>query len=551
MTTSAHKTEGANRTKTVRFYSFVFLPERMRTACDRSGANGNGASSRGTRRTDNARGQFETGRFLFWTEDSRMHAAVDDKHYSYYAYDYTGQRTLKMTGDASTVDLNAQLQQIVSGLNRVTIYPSPYLVLTEQGYTKHYYAGADRVCARLGSGGLDHDTACISRNEEVSTRVENLFWHGLKLVDAKEFKPEIIKELQLVDIHGKELDWLKNVDIEKLLMRLQISVKPDPWSIHKIIDDLVRERPDDEPEVYFYHSDHLGGASWITDGSGKPVQHLQYLPFGEPFVDQHPAGYQERFRFTGKERDEETGYGYFGARYMDHELLTSFISVDRYADKYPFISPYAYCVWNPVRLTDPSGDSVYLKGTVEARKWGLREMQKRTENLHLKMDESGLVSYEGEPVTGQEKKMVEILNSDKYIVNLKIQKNSFIAYDPNGKKIITSEGGGSFMGNRLNDDNSKAFGMQVLNAVDSRAVDSQSGTNIWHEIMESFVGCRISLDDRKKSCGYDDKEEMNIVYPQAHAEANEYFCGHVLKFTWNGRTVKWLNPTILIENSKK
>ena len=537
MTTSAHKTEGANRTKTVRFYPFV--------------STGNGASSRGTRRTDNARGQFETGRFLFWTEDSRMHAAVDDKHYSYYAYDYTGQRTLKMTGDASTVDLNAQLQQIVSGLNRVTIYPSPYLVLTEQGYTKHYYAGADRVCARLGSGGLDHDTACISRNEEVSTRVENLFWHGLKLVDAKEFKPEIIKELQLVDIHGKELDWLKNVDIEKLLMRLQISVKPDPWSIHKIIDDLVRERPDDEPEVYFYHSDHLGGASWITDGSGKPVQHLQYLPFGEPFVDQHPAGYQERFRFTGKERDEETGYGYFGARYMDHELLTSFISVDRYADKYPFISPYAYCVWNPVRLTDPSGDSVYLKGTVEARKWGLREMQKRTENLHLKMDESGLVSYEGEPVTGQEKKMVEILNSDKYIVNLKIQKNSFIAYDPNGKKLITSEGGGSFMGNRLNDDNSKAFGMQVLNAVDSRAVDSQSGTNIWHEIMESFVGCRISLDDRKKSCGYDDKEEMNIVYPQAHAEANEYFCGHVLKFTWNGRTVKCLNPTILIENSKK
>ncbi len=31
-----------------------------------------------------------------------------------------------------------------------------------------------------------------------------------------------------------------------------------------------------------------------------------------------------RFSFTGKERDEETGYGYFGARYMDHELMTSF-----------------------------------------------------------------------------------------------------------------------------------------------------------------------------------------------------------------------------------
>ena len=60
--------------------------------------------------------------------------------------------------------------------------------------------------------------------------------------------------------------------------------------------------------------------------------------------------------FTGKELDAETGYGYFGARYMDHELLTSFISVDRYADKYPSLSPYAYCAWNPIKLIDPDGN---------------------------------------------------------------------------------------------------------------------------------------------------------------------------------------------------
>lgn len=69
--------------------------------------------------------------------------------------------------------------------------------------------------------------------------------------------------------------------------------------------------------------------------------------------------------FTGKERDEETGYGYFGARYMDFDLLTSFISVDRYASKYPFISPYAYCAWNPVKLIDPSGDTIVYSGTPE------------------------------------------------------------------------------------------------------------------------------------------------------------------------------------------
>ena len=61
------------------------------------------------------------------------------------------------------------------------------------------------------------------------------------------------------------------------------------------------------------------------------------------------------FVSTGKERDEETGYGYFGARYMDHELMTMWLSVDPLADKYPSLSPYAYCAWNPVKLVDPDG----------------------------------------------------------------------------------------------------------------------------------------------------------------------------------------------------
>ena len=66
-------------------------------------------------------------------------------------------------------------------------------------------------------------------------------------------------------------------------------------------------------------------------------------------------GIQDHSTFTGKEKDAETGYGYFGARYMDHELMTMWLSVDPMADKYPSISPYAYCAWNPVKLVDPDG----------------------------------------------------------------------------------------------------------------------------------------------------------------------------------------------------
>ena len=47
------------------------------------------------------------------------------------------------------------------------------------------------------------------------------------------------------------------------------------------------------------HGDHLGSASWITDAHGDAIQHLQYLPYGERYVDQRISGYSERFTFTG------------------------------------------------------------------------------------------------------------------------------------------------------------------------------------------------------------------------------------------------------------
>ena len=60
--------------------------------------------------------------------------------------------------------------------------------------------------------------------------------------------------------------------------------------------------------------------------------------------------------FTGKEKDSETGFYYFGARYYDPVLSGLFISVDPMADKYPSLSPYAYCACNPINLVDPDGE---------------------------------------------------------------------------------------------------------------------------------------------------------------------------------------------------
>ncbi len=61
---------------------------------------------------------------------------------------------------------------------------------------------------------------------------------------------------------------------------------------------------------------------------------------------------------NGKEKDYESGFHYYGARYYWSEVLTGWLSVDPMMDKYPGISPYAYCAWNPVKLVDPDGEEI-------------------------------------------------------------------------------------------------------------------------------------------------------------------------------------------------
>ena len=76
----------------------------------------------------------------------------------------------------------------------------------------------------------------------------------------------------------------------------------------------------------------------------------------ESVDNQHIYIYKNHSNFTGKEKDSESGYYYFEARCLDQELTTLFLSVDPMADKYPSISPYAYCAWNPIKLVDPDGN---------------------------------------------------------------------------------------------------------------------------------------------------------------------------------------------------
>ena len=60
---------------------------------------------------------------------------------------------------------------------------------------------------------------------------------------------------------------------------------------------------------YYYHSDHLGSASLISDYKGNEYQRIEYTTYGETWVEKTQDQGLEflPYKFTAKELDEETG----------------------------------------------------------------------------------------------------------------------------------------------------------------------------------------------------------------------------------------------------
>lgn len=86
----------------------------------------------------------------------------------------------------------------------------------------------------------------------------------------------------------------------------------------------------------------------------SPTPTARILPFGESYVDQRSSGFGSRYQFSAKEKDAESGYHYFGARYYDSDLSV-WLGVDPMEVKYPDQSPYSYCGNRPVNVIDPYG----------------------------------------------------------------------------------------------------------------------------------------------------------------------------------------------------
>lgn len=104
-------------------------------------------------------------------------------------------------------------------------------------------------------------------------------------------------------------------------------------------------------EVKYNLEDHLGNASFTLSEAGSLINREEYFPFGETSFGSYLI---KRYRYNGKERDEESGLYYYGARYYA-PWTCRFVSLDPLAGMMPDASPYCYAANNPVVLVDVDG----------------------------------------------------------------------------------------------------------------------------------------------------------------------------------------------------
>jgi len=132
------------------------------------------------------------------------------------------------------------------------------------------------------------------------------------------------------------------------------------------------ETPDVALRVRYYHHDHLGSASAITDAAGALVEENTFYPFGTPRNEHRLRPIEESYKFTEKERDQESHLHYFEARYLAGHL-SRFITLDRkfanpdllsqeelesFLSTPQKINVYSYTVGNPIRYVDSDGADI-------------------------------------------------------------------------------------------------------------------------------------------------------------------------------------------------
>jgi len=124
----------------------------------------------------------------------------------------------------------------------------------------------------------------------------------------------------------------------------------------------VEQKTGENPIVRYQYDNHLGSTCLELDNTGQIISYEEYHPFG---TTSYRSGRSQtevslkRYKYCGKERDEETGLYYYGMRYYA-TWICRFVSVDPLAREFPWQSPYSAFNNNPILYIDPDGRAAIM-----------------------------------------------------------------------------------------------------------------------------------------------------------------------------------------------
>ncbi|MDP2188449.1 MAG: hypothetical protein Q8J69_07170, partial [Sphingobacteriaceae bacterium] len=132
-------------------------------------------------------------------------------------------------------------------LNLRTWYQSELMTITDVGFTKHYFIAGQRIASKLGESLSNSDMQPLRENH-VAPLTENY---------------KVLNQ-------GAALRMKR--DFECLGLDYNNFSPGEP--VIRVLEELAGVRDATEANIFFYHSDHLGSSSFLTDGGGIATQHL-------------------------------------------------------------------------------------------------------------------------------------------------------------------------------------------------------------------------------------------------------------------------------------
>ena len=300
-------------------------------------------------------------RKLRWDEENRLMASDDNGFVTNYWYDADGERTMKTSGEGEQLYVNSEFAGGRTNTAKFSLYVSPYLVANQGGrYTKHIYIGSQRIVSKIGdfaSYGSDP-----RRIQYAGSETDGLSVNYKQKYSAQQ---QVIKDnYAIFEVPYNGTDNNDYVDGQGFCCD---DGSPEAAQARALALENNFQDPDAYEKLqFYYHPDHLGSSSYITNLDGEVVQHIEYVPFGEVFIEERNSIWNTPYLFNAKEFDEETGLYYYGARYYDPRL-SLWMSVDPLGEADISTSSYAFCGNNPINRIDPDGkiwDTVWDVGNL-------------------------------------------------------------------------------------------------------------------------------------------------------------------------------------------